>query len=30
LLQRLPPDTPGVQLHGDPAVLRRWLDHTQF
>lgn len=30
LLQRLPPDTPAVQLHGDPAVFRRWLDHTQF
>ena len=30
LLRRLPPGTPGVQLHGDPAVLRRWLDHTQF
>jgi uncharacterized protein (TIGR03083 family) len=30
LLQRLPPDTPAVQLHGDPAVLRRWLDQTQF
>ena len=30
LLQRLPPDTPAVQLNGDPAVLRRWLDNTQF
>ena len=30
LLQRLPPDTPGVQLHGDPAIFRRWLDHTRF
>jgi uncharacterized protein (TIGR03083 family) len=30
LLQRLPPDTPAVQLHGDPAVFRRWLDQTQF
>ena len=30
LLQRLPPDTPAVQLHGDPAVLRRWLDNTRF
>ena len=30
LLQRLPPDTPAVQLHGDPAVFRRWLDNTQF
>ena len=30
LLQRLPPATPSVQLHGDPAVLRRWLDNNQF
>jgi uncharacterized protein (TIGR03083 family) len=30
LLQRLPPDTPAVQLHGDPAIFRRWLDYTQF
>ena len=30
LLQRLPPDTPAVQLHGDPAVFRRWLDQTRF
>jgi uncharacterized protein (TIGR03083 family) len=30
LLQRLPPDIPAVQLHGDPALLRRWLDNTQF
>lgn len=30
LLQRLPPDTPGVRLHGDPAVFRRWLDNTRF
>ena len=29
LLQRLPPATPAVQLHGDPAVLRRWLDTIQ-
>jgi len=25
-----PADTPAVQLHGDPAVFRRWLNHTQF
>jgi uncharacterized protein (TIGR03083 family) len=30
LLQRLPPAAPSVQLHGDPAVLRRWLDNVQF
>ena len=30
LLQRLPPDAPAVGLHGDPAVLRRWLDTIQF
>lgn len=30
LLQRLPPETPGIQLHGDPAVFRRWLDKTRF
>jgi uncharacterized protein (TIGR03083 family) len=30
LLQRLPPDTPAVQLHGDPAVFRCWLDNTRF
>jgi uncharacterized protein (TIGR03083 family) len=30
LLQRLPPDTPAVQLHGDPAAFRRWLDQTRF
>jgi uncharacterized protein (TIGR03083 family) len=30
LLQRLPPDTPAVQVHGDPALFRRWLDNTQF
>ncbi len=30
LLQRLPPDTPGVRLHGDPGVFRRWLDSTTF
>jgi hypothetical protein len=30
LLQRLPPDTPAVQLHGDPALFRRWLDNTRF
>jgi len=30
LLQRLPPGTPAIQLHGDPAVLRRWLDKTRF
>jgi hypothetical protein len=30
LLQRLPPDTPAVQLHGDPELFRRWLDNTRF
>ena len=30
LLRRLPPDSPGVHLHGDPALLRRWLDNIQF
>jgi hypothetical protein len=30
LLQRLPPDTPAIQLHGDPAIFRRWLDQTRF
>jgi uncharacterized protein (TIGR03083 family) len=30
LLQRLPADTPAVQLHGDPAVFHRWLDKTRF
>jgi uncharacterized protein (TIGR03083 family) len=30
LLQRLPPDTSAVQLHGDPAILRHWLDQTRF
>ena len=30
LLQRLPPDAPAVQLHGDPAVFRRWLGGTRF
>jgi hypothetical protein len=30
LLQRLPPDDPAVQVHGDPALLRRWLAETRF
>ena len=30
LMQRLPPDDPAVQVHGDPALLRRWLAATRF
>jgi uncharacterized protein (TIGR03083 family) len=30
LVQRLPPDDPAVQVHGDPALLRRWLAATRF
>jgi uncharacterized protein (TIGR03083 family) len=30
LLRRLPADDPAVARHGDPAVLRRWLDQTRF
>jgi uncharacterized protein (TIGR03083 family) len=30
LLQRLPPGDPAVQVHGDPALLRRWLAATRF
>jgi hypothetical protein len=30
LLQRLPPDDPAVTLHGDPALLHRWLAATRF
>ncbi len=30
LLRRLPADDPAVQVHGDPAVLARWLAATRF
>ena len=30
LLRRLPADDPGVGVHGDPAVLDRWLAATGF
>jgi uncharacterized protein (TIGR03083 family) len=30
LMQRLPPDDPGVQVLGDPAVLTRWLAVLRF
>jgi uncharacterized protein (TIGR03083 family) len=30
LMQRLPPDDPAVQVHGDPALLQRWLAATRF
>ena len=30
LLQRLPPDGPPVTVHGDPALLHRWLAATRF
>ena len=30
LLRRLPPDAPGVAVHGDPAVLGRWLAATRY
>jgi uncharacterized protein (TIGR03083 family) len=30
LLRRLPADDPAVQVHGDPALLGRWLAATRF
>jgi len=30
LLQRLPPDDPAVTVHGDPALLHRWLAAIRF
>ncbi len=30
LLRRLPPDDPGVQVHGDAGLLRQWLAQTPF
>jgi uncharacterized protein (TIGR03083 family) len=30
LLRRLPPDDPAVQVHGDPALLDRWLAATRY
>ena len=30
LLRRLPPDDPAVTVHGDPAVLGRWLAATRY
>ncbi len=30
LLRRLPADDPAVAVHGDPAVLGRWLAATRF
>ena len=30
LVQRFPPDDPAIGVHGDPALLRRWLAATRF
>jgi hypothetical protein len=30
LIRRLPPDDPPVGVHGDPALLQRWLAATRF
>ncbi len=30
LLRRVPPDVADVQVLGDPAVLKHWLEHTRF
>jgi uncharacterized protein (TIGR03083 family) len=30
LLRRLPPDDPGVQVHGDAGLLGQWLARTPF
>ena len=30
LLRRLPADDPAVAVHGDPALLGRWLAATRF
>jgi uncharacterized protein (TIGR03083 family) len=30
LVQRVPPDDPAIRVHGDPALLHRWLAATRF
>ncbi|WP_239476508.1 maleylpyruvate isomerase family mycothiol-dependent enzyme [Nocardia arizonensis] len=30
LLRRIPADDPGLDIHGDTAVLAHWLEHTPF